>query len=136
MQPTLHSLMASLQNGITYFRVSNWKALSSSDLLQPLETTIETHRIPALTGQSPPGKLVWEMVALPATLGGLGLMNPVAIVEEQHDTSQLICAPLIERILQQDNQLTDCQAAQQDIKARIHSNKRSRQKEDARKLQN
>ena len=49
-------------------------------------------------------------------------MNPVAIAEEQHNTSQLICAPLTERILQQDHHLADCQAVQQDIKARICSN--------------
>ena len=136
-----HAAYAAFTHGFSskwnhLIRVSNWKALSSSDLLQLLETTIQTHFIPALTGQSPPGKLVRELLALPASLGGLGLMNPVAIAKEQHDTSQLICAPLTERILHQDHQLADCQAVQQDIKARIRSNKRSRQKENARNLQN
>ena len=34
-------------------RVSNWEALLSSDLLQPLETTIQIHFIPALIGHPP-----------------------------------------------------------------------------------
>ena len=76
------------------------------------------------------------MLALPARPGGLGLMNPVTIAEEQHAASQLISASLVEQILNQDNQLADCQAAQQDVKARVHSNKRLKQKEDAKNLQN
>ena len=66
------------------------------------------------------------MLALPARLGGLGLTNPIANAEEQHATSQLICAPLVEQILHHDRPLTDCQAAQCDIKARLRSNKCSK----------
>ena len=55
----------------------------------------QPHAAYALTGQSLPGKLVWEMLALPARLGDLGLMNPVVIAEEQHAASQLINIPLV-----------------------------------------
>ena len=44
--------------------------------------------------------------------------------------------PLVERILQQDHQLTDCQIAQRDIKASLHSNKRTKMRDDAKILQN
>ncbi len=41
----------------------------------------------------------------------------------------------MERVLHQDHQLADYQHAQQDIKAKVRSDKRVKQKEDARKLQ-
>ena len=109
--------------------------LSSSDLLQPLETAIQSHFIPALTGQSPPGNLVRELLALPARLGGLGLINPVAVAQDQHASSQLISAPLVERVLRQEHQLADCQISQRDIKAKVCLDKRVKLKEDAGKLQ-
>ena len=96
-----HAAYAACTHGLSsrvnyLLRVTDLKALSSPDLLQPLETAIQSHFIPALTGQTPPGKLVREMLALPARLGGLGLINPVAIAQEQHASSQLISAPLVE----------------------------------------
>ena len=75
------------------------------------------------------------MLALPARLGGMGLINPVAIAEEQHTISQLISAPLVERILHQDHQLNDCQVAQQEPKTRARSNKRAKHRENARNLE-
>ena len=135
-----HAAYAAYTHGLSsrwnyLLRVTDWEALSSSDLLQPLETAIQSHFIPALTGQTPPGTSVREMLALPARLGGLGLINPVAIAQEQHASSQLISAPLVERVLHQDHQLANCQSAQQDIKAKVRSDKRVKQKEDARNLQ-
>ena len=57
------------------------------------------------------------------------------VAQEQHASSQLISAPLVERVLHQDHQLANCQSAQQDIKAKVRSDKRVKQKEDARNLQ-
>jgi hypothetical protein len=111
-----HAAYAAFTHGLSsrwnyLLRVTDWKILSPSDLLQPLEMAIQSQFIPALTGQPPPGRLVREMLALPARLGGMGLVNPVTTAEEQHITSQKVCAPLVERILQQDHQLADCQIA-------------------------
>ena len=39
---------------------------------------IQSHFIPALTGQPPPGEHIREILAFPARLGGLGLTNPIA----------------------------------------------------------
>ena len=135
-----HAAYAAYTHGLSskwnyLLRVTDWETLSSSDLLQPLETAIQSHFIPALTGQSPPGNLVRELLALPARLGGLGLINPVAVAQDQHASSQLISAPLVERVLRQEHQLADCQIAQRDIKAKVCLDKRVKLKEDARKLQ-
>ena len=51
--------------------------------------TIQSLFIPALTGQPPLGRLIREMLALIARLGGLGLVNHVATAEEQHAASNL-----------------------------------------------
>ena len=58
-----HAAYAAFTHGLSsrwnyLLRVTDWETLASSDLLQPLETAIQLHFIPALTGQSPPGKLV------------------------------------------------------------------------------
>ena len=136
-----HAAYAAFTHGLSsrwnyLLRVTDWKILSPSDLLQPLEMAIQSQFIPALTGQPPPGRLVREMLTLPARLGGMGLVNPVTTAEEQHITSQKVCAPLVERILQQDHQLADCQIAQRDIKASLRSNKRTKMRDDAKILQN
>ena len=64
----------------------------------------------------------------------MGLINPVAIAEEQHTISQLISAPLVQRILHQGHQLNYCQVARQETKTRARSNKRAKQRENARNL--
>ena len=67
------------------------------------------------------------MLALPARLGGLGLLNPLASAPEQQAASQQISTPLVNRIINH--------AVQQSIKIRIQHNKCQKQKEDAENLQ-
>ena len=45
-------------------------------LLQPLEDIIRSRLIPAWTGRASPNELERELFALPARLGGLGIINP------------------------------------------------------------
>ena len=52
-----------------------------STLLQPLETTIRTKLIPALTGQPSPNDEVCDLLALPARLGGMALTNPTSVAD-------------------------------------------------------
>ena len=69
--------------------------------------------------------VTWFMIicmALPARLGGLGLINPVVLSTEQHITSKIISAPLVERVLQQNHPLMGCH--EQAIKSRARSNKK------------
>ena len=117
-------------------RVVDWEVISSSELLQPLESAIQSKFIPAITGQAPPGKQVREILALTLRLGGLGLGNPINMAKEQHTASQQISAPLVDRIVCQDHHLGDCHAIQQSTKARLRSRKRTQQKEEAKNIQN
>ena len=107
-------------------RVIDWETLSSAELLQPLESSIQSQFIPAITGQAPCGKQVREVLALPVRLGGLGSIN---MAKEQHTASQQISFPLVDRIIHQEHQLGECHAVQQNTKARLRSHKRTQQKE-------
>ena len=53
-----------LSSKYNYFlHVMDVKALSTSEVLRPLESAIPL--IPALTGQDPPGHPIWKLTALP-----------------------------------------------------------------------
>ena len=120
----------------TVLRVIDWETLSSAELLQLLESAIQSQFIPAITGQAPPGKQVRELLALPVRLGGLGPQNPINMAKEQHTASQQICAPLVDRNVHQEHLLGECHVVQQSIKARLRSEKHTQQKEEANNLQN
>ena len=95
-----HAAYAAFTHGLCskwnyVLRVTDLETHSASELLQPLETSINSQLIPALTGQNPTGNLVRQLLALPTYLGGLSLINPVDISAEQHHTSKLISAPLV-----------------------------------------
>ena len=77
-----------------------------------------------------------ELLALPVRLGGLGLQNPITMSREQHTASKLICAPLVDRIVNQDHHLGECSAVQQGTKARLCSRKHNQQNEEAKNFQN
>ena len=57
----------------------------------PLEDRIRQSFIPALTGQ----EIERKLFALPSRLGGLGILNPVEVADEQHVASNCITAPLV-----------------------------------------
>ena len=52
--------------------------------LQPLENVIHQKFIPALTGRSPCSEVERALLALPARLGGMGLVNPVAVCNHEY----------------------------------------------------
>ena len=54
--------------------------------------------------------------------------------KEKRAASQLISAPLVERIINQDHWLNGCHSVQQSIKRRIQHTKHTKQKEDAKNL--
>ena len=134
-----HAAYAAFTHGLVskwnyLLRVIDWEANQSDDILESLEKAIKSRFIPALTGQPPPGEFVCEMLALPARLGGLGLVNPGVSAKEQQAASRMISAPLVEQIIHENDWLDNCHGAQQNIKLRIRSNKRTNQREDARNL--
>ena len=116
-------------------RVTDWEKNQLDGILGSLEIAIQSRFIPALSGQPPPGKHTRELLALPAQLGGLGLLNPLVSAPEQQAASHEISTPLVDRIINQDHRLDDCHAVQQSFKTRIQHNKRQKQKEDAKNLQ-
>ena len=71
----------SLSSHWTYLlRIIDPTRHSASELFQPLEDVICSSFIPALTGHCTPGNLIRDLLAFPASLGGLVLTNPVAIM--------------------------------------------------------
>ena len=66
-----------------------------------LEDVIRNTFIPKLTGRSPPGKEIRSLLALPARLGGLGLINPCIALGQEFQRSREACMPLTSLIEQQ-----------------------------------
>ena len=73
-------------------QVIDWHKLAPTELLQSLESAIQT---PTITGQVAPGKLTRDLLALPVRLGGLGVCNPTTMATERNMASTQICVPLV-----------------------------------------
>ena len=56
-------------------------------ILQPLEDCIRSQLIPALTGKAPPNDTDRELLALPARLGGLGIVNTTELSSLEYQAS-------------------------------------------------
>jgi len=91
-------------------------------LFQPLENIITTKFIPALTGLAAPGKLVRDLLGLPARLGGLGLVDPTTLTNE-HNFSVEVTAPLVAMFATAQSPLSaqSCAAQQRGIKTKLQS---------------
>ena len=66
-----------------------------------LEDTIRLKFLPALTGQNAPNNTERDLLALPARLGGIGIIDPTQLTASHYTTSRNVSAPLISLILQQ-----------------------------------
>ena len=93
-------------------------------LLQPLEELLRTKFIPSLTGRAVPSDLERVLLALPARLGGLGLLNPSHLSTTEYSASMKITQPLVDQIIKQDEKygykiLQD----QHSAKAEVHKSK-------------
>ena len=76
-----HSKPQAAYAAFTHGMISKWTFLLRTvpDIqqnLQPLENTIRSTFIPAVTGRSPPNDSERTLFALPTRLGGLGLADP------------------------------------------------------------
>ena len=92
---------------------------SANSLLQPLEEAIRTKLIPTLTGQSPPNDNVRRLLALPARLGGMGIIDPSDVVESQQSVSTTCCKPLVDLILQQQGDIGTATQKQNKAKSKL-----------------
>ena len=70
-------------------------------LLQPLELTLRSKLIPALTGQQPVSDEIRNLLGLPCKLGGIALPNPVTTAEVEFNASLKITTPLTNTIMEQ-----------------------------------
>ena len=67
-------------------------------LFQPLEGAIQHRFLPSLTGQNHFSNTVRDLIALPAHIGGLGIISPVKEAAKQFDTFHKVTAPLVNHI--------------------------------------
>ena len=104
------------------------------EYLQPLEDTIRTQLIPSLTGRTPPGSSERDLLSLPPRLGGLGLTNPTKDLSIERENSLHITAPLVQRILKQDESINDIQEQLKHRKKEAYMSKCKSQQATATKL--
>jgi hypothetical protein len=99
-----HPAFAVLTHGVS----SKWRFIARTvpgitHLFTPLEETIRTKILPALTDKGPPNDLMREIFALPARFGGLGI-SPPNHLDSEFTFSTNVTAPLTSQILAQVNE--------------------------------
>ena len=106
-----------------------------SELLQPLEDAIRNVLIPALTD----GRSVTDderiLLSLPARLGGMGLISPSRIADQEHTFSKEVTSILTNAIITQQKELTpglDC--SNKEAKSKVRSERRTQQQESLSEL--
>ena len=106
-----HSQPHAAYTAFTHGMTSKWTYLTRTmpgigPNLLPLEMTIRTKLIPALTGRPPPNDTERDLLALPARLGGIALVNRTQATDTKFLSSALISEALKDAILQQDLRYT------------------------------
>ena len=109
--------------------------MDASSCLQPIEHTIRTKLISALTGRPPPNDIERDLLPLPARLGGIALANPTQATATEFITSNKITEALQTAIVQQDFQYTSETVAKQlEAKKEVHKLRRYEATEGADRL--
>ena len=92
-----------------------------SHLLQPLDNIIRTKLAPAITGRPPHTDAERDLLALPARLGGIALVNPTKVSDAEFSASVRITKSLKDAILQMNPQyIHDVISNQLKAKADVH----------------
>ena len=118
-------------SALTHGIMSHWTYIlrtcpDISTHLIPLENTLRTVFIPALTSQGPPNDLMRDLFSLPFRLEGLGIPNPSLLSNDQYANSLSVTAPFINLLVNQcDSIPSDVFSAQLNAK-QIIRNSRSR----------
>ena len=99
-------------------------------LLQPLEDIIRQKLIPSLTGRPPPNDRERELVALPVRLGGMGLINPTMIADQEYKASKEVTKSLTQCLIDQCQEYSDETEAEQ-RRAKREARKLKRQKHNS-----
>ena len=121
-----HAAFAAFTHGI----ISKWRYIASTipiiaHHLQSLEDVIRSELLPALMGRSPPNDIEHDLLALPDRLGGISLVNPTSLPDQEFSASLHITEALKELILQHNSDCTyDIMAEQINPKIKVHKQKR------------
>ena len=121
-----HAAHAAFTHGLS----SKWAYLARTipdcdDLFKPLEDAIRQRLLPSLTGQNAFNDVDRDLMALPARLGGLGIIDPSHQSATQHNASMKITAPLVTLILQQSHSYpTEAKIEQIEAKNRARATQR------------
>ena len=113
-------------SALTHSLASRWVYVARTisnigHLLQPLEELLRTKFIPSLTGRA---ALERELLALPACLGGLGLLNPSHLSTIEYSASMKVTQPLIDLIIKQDEKYGyEILQDQHSVKTEVHKSK-------------
>ena len=128
-----HAAYSALTHGLS----SKWTHLSRvqpsiSDLLIPLDNTLRTQLIPALTCRPPPSDQECILYDLPARHGGLGIRLPSHHADREHQNSKFITQPLSNHILEQNSEYDyDTLSQQKQKRAELSRVNRQRIQSDA-----
>ena len=71
-------------------------------LLEPLKEAIQNHLIPALTGCPPCSSVERDLLALPVSMGSMGIINPASMSQCVFEGSVRETSPLVDAIATQD----------------------------------
>ena len=106
-----------------------------SQHMQALESTIKSEFLPTLLMHEVSDNLR-NLIALPARMGGMGIINPVTIADAEYENSTSLTRQLTELIIKQDNKGKINQKNIQEIKRKISKEKEKSQKVKLQELQN
>ena len=128
-----HESYACFTHGITsswnyLFRIIDFSYPSHSIILNPLESAITTF-ISALTASASPGDKVRDILSLPTSKGGLGIVIPRLYSLDQHKASKIICNPLVNLMLSSNSEMDydeiiSCISCQKEVKTIVVKDKR------------
>ena len=127
-----HATYAAFIHGFTHkFTYLSRTTPNKDHLLEPLEQFIRSKLIPAWTGRAPPNDLERELFALPARLGGLGIVDLVGRSHKEFQASVSISAPLCHLI---ESQQSDYPWETMDAQTEAKLNVRKQRREESRSL--
>lgn len=117
-------------SAFTHGFASKWSYISRTvpgcaQLLLPVESAIRSKLLPALTGRPPFSDDERALLALPARLGGMGILDPVQMSPIEYHASLKVTQPLTEAILQKSADYSfDVWAEQLSAKTQVASTKK------------
>ena len=87
----LHAAFSAFTHGLSSRWCFVFRTVPDIDkFLQPLEDVIRCTLLPVLLGISPPNDTLRNLIALPPHWGGLGILNPTALSDQEYSASLTI----------------------------------------------